>query len=308
MNHDYIAPVKALKILKAARSLRQTVYICGATGYGKTELVMQYLLHRNYTYISCADYETLALLPKRDDWNENDTPSVWVIDDLHLLRREDKKQDILSLVRRDDVWTILISRSRIPAWLLSVHLDTGFQVVREEFLRLSEKDCRQFLSRFSDCLTPEQIRRVCEDSRGNPYVIGIAGRLISEGIKPGPELYKETIRLFAGYLENAVFVHWETDLLEFLMQVSVVDTFDIPLAKMITGSPYAAGMIQRAAAVGNFLTEKDGVYQIQPALAEILRRRAEIVCGNGCVRNYAYNAGLYYEMHGQVPQEPDTQK
>lgn len=302
MNHDYIAPAKALKILQAARNLRQTVYICGATGYGKTELVKQYLLHRNYTYISCADYETLDLLPKGDDWNENDIPSIWVLDDLHLLRREDKKQEILSLVRRDNVWTILISRSRIPAWLIPAHLDTGFQVVREEYLRLSEKDCQKFLSRFSDCLTAEQIRMVSEDSQENPYAMGIAGRLISEGIKPGPELHKETIRLFAGYLENAVFVQWETDLLEFLMQVSVVDAFDIPLAEMITGSTHAAGMLQRAAAVGNFLKEKDGVYRIQPALAEILRQRAETVCGNQCVRNYAYNAGLYYEMHGQVPQ------
>ena len=39
MYQSYIPPLRALKKLKTARSLPQTVYLYGATGYGKTELV-----------------------------------------------------------------------------------------------------------------------------------------------------------------------------------------------------------------------------------------------------------------------------
>lgn len=306
MDHDYIAPPKALKILKAARGLRQTVYIYGAAGYGKTELVKQYLLHRNYIYISCAERLDLeALPPKSGRRKENDTGSVVVIDDLHLLKGEAEQQEILSLLGREDVWTILISRSRIPAWLLPAHFDGVLQVIREELLHFSEKDCRRFLSCFTDDLTAEQIQMLRDDTWGNPYVLGITGQLLAEGMKPGPKLHREVSRLFADYMENAVFAQWEPELLEFLMQVSVVDEFDISLAEMITGNSYAAGLLQKAQSVGNFLKENEGIYRIQPALAEILRRRAGMVCGNECVRNYAYNAGLFYEMHDQVPQALD---
>ena len=48
MDQDYTAPHKALQKLKAARKLCHTVYLYGATGYGKTELVKQYLSNRRY--------------------------------------------------------------------------------------------------------------------------------------------------------------------------------------------------------------------------------------------------------------------
>ena len=54
MDKGYIVPEAALKKLRVAKGLGQTVYIYGATGYGKTELVKQYLLKRRYRYISCA--------------------------------------------------------------------------------------------------------------------------------------------------------------------------------------------------------------------------------------------------------------
>lgn len=55
MDKGYIAPEPALRKLRAANGLGQTVYIYGATGYGKTELVKQYLSKRRYRYISSAE-------------------------------------------------------------------------------------------------------------------------------------------------------------------------------------------------------------------------------------------------------------
>ena len=46
MDKGYIAPEAALKKLRVAKGLGQAVYIYGATGYGKTELVRQYLSKR----------------------------------------------------------------------------------------------------------------------------------------------------------------------------------------------------------------------------------------------------------------------
>lgn len=51
---EYISPHKALKKIRACRSIGNVVYIYGATGYGKTELVRQFLKNKPYFYSSCA--------------------------------------------------------------------------------------------------------------------------------------------------------------------------------------------------------------------------------------------------------------
>lgn len=52
---EYISPHKALKKIRACRSIGNVVYIYGATGYGKTELVRQFLKNKPYFYSSCAE-------------------------------------------------------------------------------------------------------------------------------------------------------------------------------------------------------------------------------------------------------------
>lgn len=89
MNKGYIAPEAALKKLRAAKRLGQTVYIYGATGYGKTELVKQYLSKRRYRHISCAEdaaglLETAAQGDRKG--KEAETRRVVAVDDLHLLK------------------------------------------------------------------------------------------------------------------------------------------------------------------------------------------------------------------------------
>ena len=44
----YVMPEAAKKKMQQAKKKRQTVYIYGATCYGKTEFVKQFLKFRNY--------------------------------------------------------------------------------------------------------------------------------------------------------------------------------------------------------------------------------------------------------------------
>lgn len=303
MNKDYVFPREALRKLKAARSFYHTVYIYASTGYGKTELVKQYLQNRKYTYISCANGSwDPEELPEQKTWERKAARSVVVIDDLYLLKNGEEQKEILELVERKDIWLILISRSPVPVWLVPVYIRTGFLVIGEESLRLNEKEIAEFFSHYDVKVNDAQLSQLAKNSKGNAYVLGLAARLISGGYQPGPQMYREATDLFAEYLECTVFSQWEPEITEFFMQVSVVDEFTVPLAEMITGNHHVARMLQVASGIGNFLSEKDGIYQLRPVFLQILRQRAEIAYGSAAVREYAYNAGLYYEVHDQIPQ------
>lgn len=66
-------------------------------------------------------------------------------------------------------------------------------------------------------------------------------------MRPGPELEREIENAFAEYLENHVLVQWDSDLLEFLMQLSVTEEFTLPLAETVTGNCHAVELLERAA-------------------------------------------------------------
>ncbi|MBD5395232.1 MAG: hypothetical protein HDR23_01725 [Lachnospiraceae bacterium] len=309
MEKGYIAPDTALKKLRAARSLKQTVYIYGATGYGKTELVKQYLKNRRYQYISCEE-DTAALvelaedtpegMPKGRKGTENESRSVVVLDDLHLLKSAEGRRAALALAGRKDVWLIFVCRSPVPSWLMPLYVAGGFIVINENDLCLGEKETTAYMETQDIILTEEELASVCKKCRGNAYAVRHTALKIQEGMRPGSELEKEIEGAFAEYLEDHVLVQWDSDLLEFLMQLSVTEEFTLPLAETITGNSHAVELLGRAAETGNFISLKEDTYRLHPILVKALRRRGAKTLGSEVLKDHAYNAGLWYEMQGQI--------
>lgn len=296
MDKSYIAPASALRKLKAAHSLPQTVYLYGATGYGKTELVRQYLSGHRYTWLSCEK------LP----WKMETAPSgkqtrkVVVIDDLHRLKSEELRKEIIALARRSDLWLILISRSPVPAWLMPLYVREGLMIISEDDLRLGKAEISGYLKICGVAFTDDDVQYLQKTAEGNAYVVRHAALKMKEGKHVGPALYAEIWEAFSVYLEKFVVSGWDSDLLEFLMQVSVVDEFTLEMAEMITGSPYVASVLEQAAEAGNFLFQKDGVYRLRPTLNHALQSLAAKVYGLERVKDFKYNAALYYEMHDEI--------
>lgn len=299
MNQNYIPPATALKKLKTARSIPRTVYLYGATGYGKTELVRQYLSGRRYTYLSCEalPWEDGALCPPEQGRQNR---RIVVIDDLHRLKNEELRRAILAMEKRDDIWLILISRSPIPAWLMPQHIKSAFVVISEKDLRMSRGEIAAYLDSCGVAWTEEDLRRLEVSAEGNAYVLHHAALRMKEGLSPSPELHAEIWDAFAAYLENVVLVRWDSDLLEFFMQVCVVDEFTLELAEMISGNPHVTALLERAAEAGNFMRQEDGIYRLRPVLIDALRSRALKVYGRERVKDFKYSAALYYEMHDEV--------
>jgi len=261
--------------------------------------VRQYLSGRRYTYLSCEElpWEDGAL-PAEEPGRQN--RRVVVIDDLHRLKSEELRREILALEEREDIWLILISRSPLPAWLMPQHIKSVFVVISEKDLRMGRSEIAAYLEARGIAYTEEDIQYLQNTAEGNAYVLHHVALRMREGLSPGPELYAEIWDAFAVYLENVVLVRWDSDLLEFMMQVSVVDEFTLELAEMISGNLHVTALLEQAAEAGNFMTQEDGVYRLRPVLIQALRNRALKIYGRERVEDLKYNAALYYEMHDEV--------
>ena len=176
----------------------------------------------------------------------------------------------------------------------------GLLVITEDDLRLREKKIAAYIKSQGLDITEGELVFVTQRSRGNAYIVRHAALKMLEGLRPGPKLEQEIAEAFAGYLESHVMVQWDRDLLEFLMQVSVADEFPLSFAEMVTGNCHAPELLERAVETGNFLSCKDGVYRLRPQLIRALRRRAAKEYSPQERAGHVYNAGLYYEMQGQI--------
>ena len=290
---QYIMPGSAYRKLRAAKSLGQIAYIYGATGYGKTAFVQKYFGKRRHAYFECGDRR----------WGRDDLPcsGTVVLDGLHRLD-ETRRELVRELINRPDIWLIFISRSPVPGWLMPEYVNVGFMMIHENDLYLGKREIAGYLDGMGIAYTAKGLECLTESTEGNAYIIRHAALKMAEGMEPGPQMQKEIHDAFARYLHDYVMVDWDSDLLEFLMEISVVDEFTLPLAELITASKTASIMVQKATETGNFLFQNGGAYRLRHVLLDALRERAALTLGEEQLRNCQKNAGVWYEMNGQISQ------
>ena len=76
------------------------------------------------------------------------------------------------------------------------------------------------------------------------------------------------------YFEETVITSLNSELVDFLMKVSIVDDFTKQLAIMMTGNSAARKLIERAMDAGNFIEKKNDLYSIRFPFCDSLRSKA----------------------------------
>lgn len=293
----YIYPQKAWKKIRAAREVGQNIYLYGASGYGKTTLLEHYFKHMEHYYFSAGSVQ-----PKELENLRQERGFILIMDDLHLAEQEGLREALEELAARRDVWLILSGRANVPFWLMPAYLEHTFMVIDEEDLTLSKEEVEEFLRGWNLFLAEQDMERLHKETAGNPLAVRLVAIELMSGNKLDDALFEQTRYKFWDYLERHVYDQWNVELQEFLMQISIVDEFDIGLAEMITGRNDVQSMLRKAMEMGNFLWEQEGVYYIRYALRASMRRRLRRQWTKEQRNNLYYNAGLYYELAGKIPE------
>lgn len=307
----YVPPKRAMEKLKYARALSETVYIGAATGYGKTQLIRYYLKSRNYCYVSCESQEWTAeaLAEEMKELRAKSTARdvTVVIDDLQQLQDEDRREYLLSLSAQVGIWLILVGRSPLPKWLSILPLSGSLTRIEERDLALDAGSVAQLFAEEirRDFLKGPEAGEIVQFTQGNGLAVHfLANRMRESGAAEGKltdGLRQECETLFRDYLNEHVISRMDADVVDFCMQVSVVDSFDVELAEYITGQARANEMMWRLYEVSSGAEQaEDGTWHFRRPMLLALRERRDRVLEAGRVRQLCYNAGLYYETREQI--------
>lgn len=324
VDEKYIRPLQAAELMKTARNMNRPLYIYGSAGHGKTCLVADFLARRRYQYYSIADHSEDELAGEMEAMQEEEDIACWgkqpivVIDDLHLLDTEDSRERwyaiLQALIKRKGLWLIMISRSPVPRWLKSLYVKYLFIVIEEETLRLTEKERPEYFRIWEFRISQEYADRIWNMARGYPLFLrflALQVKRLETDLATDADRDAETTALEVArrdawdYLEAHVYDQWNIELQEFLMDVAVVEQFDLQMAQFITKNNAAGHWISMAQEVGNFIEEKEmggtTVFQLRKEMRESLLRRLFRKRSRSHIDMIFYNAGSVYELRGDVP-------
>ena len=291
----YIRPKEASRKLSMAYKIRTPVYMYGVTGSGKTALVKDFLAHKKYSVFSAA-----KISPEEINISKDGKEKIVVIDDLHFVtgisERKSYEELIIKLLEQRNVWLLLISRSQMPGWLMSIYIHYAFITIPESDFYFTREEQILFLKENNITLNKKQEDEVIKFTEGFPIAI----RLLAIN---GGDLRTATQEL-CNYLESYVYDQWDIELQEFFMQTSIVDNFTEELASMITGKSNVAVLLARAQEMGNFFVSDgvNGIWEYRWQMRDSMRLRLKKKWNNERINPLYHHAGLYYEMHDKIPE------
>ena len=306
----FIKPKKAWRLLKTADEGNVTAYIFGVSGSGKTTLVSRYLGTRKYMVVDAGGIRPDDLVVE-----SSNARKIIVIDNLHELSWGDVdtvREQIIELIRREDVWVILVGRCPVPPWLSAVRFQEGFYVVDSKLLMFSLEDIKKYAEYAGFSINEAQVQRMYYETTGLPLAVEMCHIKYMEMAYTSEitdDMYNDFSRRvedeMCNYLEYHVYDNWDVEMQEFLMEISVVDEFTTKQAEMITGRSDSELLIERAKWLGNFMTsrmDKDGntQYQLQFYMRVSMRRRLKRKYEKERIRGLYENAGLFYRLNGDI--------
>lgn len=105
-----------------------------------------------------------------------------------------------------------------------------------------------------------------------------------------------------GYLDQQLSDYWGGRLYRLVQAVSFFDSFTLGLARVLTGDNQIERSLNRLLQISSFLSVENGVYAIRyPAYRDYLRRRAEADWSAQEKSALYANAGMYYQLTGDLP-------
>ena len=293
----YIHPKAAWDKLRAAGKTRADVYIYGATGYGKTELLRRYLRRRKHTWLNAGELTAQQL-------RELELPRgvIVVIDDLALVNAPDVQAEIIKLIENPNVWLLLAGRCPLPHWLSPMYMNCRLTIIPEEDLALNKETLGELYLAWGIQMPQKILEEIIYPlAEGNPVGSRILAMEMSHGARYTPELLEELVDNFWAYLNRTVYDRWDQSVRDLAVQLSVMGSFTIPQAEELTGAGNVAQVLHQARETGNLFRISGGVYTMRPSFQNSMLWRLNHTYSRE-QRNDLYDrAGHIYTRAGDIP-------
>ena len=219
--------------------LRQgrVLFFSAPCGFGKSAAADALLSGRDVLRLDAgtADFSLAAL---KDGW------SILLIDNFQQMREEQDGQTLCELIRADPARRfILISRGTPPGYLTAFQYTGLMTTLEADDLLFDREDIRRFFATSGVPVTDGEISGILRESIGYPLGVAVTVRCMSGGKPFSPEIVARAFREVFTYFEDAIYRRFDLPVRRFLLELAPFESFDLEMARMVSGDPYAGELL-----------------------------------------------------------------
>jgi ATP/maltotriose-dependent transcriptional regulator MalT len=217
------------------------------------------------------------------DWSEVTDPIVLVIDDIHHIRNAEIIEDLAFVIEQhpERSQIVLTSRSDPPLPLARWHARSWIAEIRQRDLAFTISETHDLIASLGEHrLKPIQIAELWLHSEGwiAGLRLGVTELRESTDVAAALEDFSGRMPMVADLLANELFLRAPTDLRDFLLRTSVVDTLDVELCDALSGREDSGEVLRQMASDLQFVTATGptrDTYRYHPLLLDMLRSELE---------------------------------
>ena len=165
---------------------------------------------------------------------------VLLIDDLQQMTEEADRQALCQLIREyAGRRFVLLSRGAVPGWLMAFQYAGLMAVLDTNALLWDREDIRTLFHRQGTPVGESVITEILRETSGYPLGVAVTAHCMADGRPYSPELVAQCYHEVFFYFETAVYRRFDLPIRRFLLELAPFESFDVELARMVSGDPRA---------------------------------------------------------------------
>lgn len=235
MSGIFIKPTVAEQF-RAFLARGRVLFFSAPCGCGKTALAEE-LLKGKAVYRLFAGEADFAF-PQEEDWD------ILLIEDFQRLQEDAEQKTLCEWIRNyPEKRFVLLSRGTPPGYLMAFQYAGLMQVLDTDALLFDREETRSFFQEKRVKITDSELTKIMELTSGFPLGIAITARNMAQGRPLSSELVAQGFREVFHYFETAVYRQFDLPVRRFLLELSLFESFDLEMVRMVSGDPRAGELL-----------------------------------------------------------------
>lgn len=235
MSGIFIKPAVAEQF-RAFLARGRVLFFSAPCGCGKTALAEE-LLKGKAVYRLFAGEADFAF-PQEEDWD------ILLIEDFQRLQEDAEQKALCEWIRNyPEKRFVLLSRGTPPGYLMAFQYAGLMQVLDTYALLFDREEARSFFQEKGVKITDSELTKIMELTSGFPLGIAITARNMAQGRPLSSELVAQGFREVFHYFETAVYRQFDLPVRRFLLELSLFESFDLEMVRMVSGDPRAGELL-----------------------------------------------------------------
>lgn len=277
----------------------RVLFFSAPCGFGKTTVARELAGEKGVLYLT-AETPDFSMPAEDGIWQ------MLAVDDAQQMT-EEECQTLCHLIRTCPGRRFMIlPRGAVPGCMMAFQYAGIMTVLEAEALLFDREDIRRLFQGEGIALTEGIVSGILKESIGYPLGVAVTARCMAGGQPFEQKLVSRAFREVFRYFETAVYQRFELPLRRFLLELAPFDSFDLEMARMVSGNPRAGELLdwlQRSTTMLRY----DGIerFHFWPQFRAFLQWEMEREYTPEQQKACFKRGGLYYELREEYVQALD---